>query len=105
MKWLNGWSAAATFEGEFSDVTAATPARAWCDTRGERLSKHGAVFYAVTLSSLSAPRMTILNASSGKGRRRMLTSFHGARIHTSHSSSVVRITGVAFGWIGSMGHP
>ena len=21
-KWLNGWSAAATFEGEFSDVTA-----------------------------------------------------------------------------------
>ena len=22
MKWLNGWSAAATFEGEFSNVTA-----------------------------------------------------------------------------------
>ena len=22
MKWLNGWSAAATFEGEFSDVTS-----------------------------------------------------------------------------------
>ena len=22
MKWLNGWSAAATFEGEFSSVTA-----------------------------------------------------------------------------------
>jgi hypothetical protein len=21
MKWMNGWSAAATFEGEFSDVT------------------------------------------------------------------------------------
>ena len=21
MKWLNGWSAAATFEGEFSDIT------------------------------------------------------------------------------------
>jgi hypothetical protein len=21
MKWLNGWSAAATFEGQFSDVT------------------------------------------------------------------------------------
>jgi len=21
-KWLNGWSAAATFEGEFSDVTS-----------------------------------------------------------------------------------
>jgi hypothetical protein len=21
MKWINGWSAAATFEGEFSDVT------------------------------------------------------------------------------------
>ena len=26
---------AATFEGEFSNVTAATPARAWCDMRGE----------------------------------------------------------------------
>ena len=34
-KWLNGWSAAATFEGEFSDVTALTPARAWCATPGE----------------------------------------------------------------------
>jgi uncharacterized protein with beta-barrel porin domain len=22
MKWMNGWSAAATFEGEFSDVTS-----------------------------------------------------------------------------------
>jgi hypothetical protein len=49
--------------------------------------------------------MTILSASSGKGRCRILTSFHGARIHTSHPSSVVRITGIAFGWIGSMGHP
>ena len=35
-KWLNGWSAAATFEGEFSDVTRSTPARVWCDTPGER---------------------------------------------------------------------
>jgi hypothetical protein len=26
-KWLNGWSAVATFEGEFSDVTRSTPAR------------------------------------------------------------------------------
>jgi hypothetical protein len=25
----------------------------------------------------------------------------GARIHTSRSSSVVRITGIVFGWIGS----
>jgi hypothetical protein len=28
-------------------------------------------------------------------------SSHGARIHTSRSSSVVRITGIAFGRIGS----
>ena len=28
-------------------------------------------------------------------------SSHGARIQTSRSSSVVRITGMAFGWIGS----
>ena len=34
MKWLNGWSAAATFEGEFSNVTRATPARAWYGTSG-----------------------------------------------------------------------
>ena len=30
-----------------------------------------------------------------------LASSHGARIRTSRSSSVVRITGMAFGWIGS----
>ena len=52
-------------------------------------------------SSLSAPRITILSASSGNGRCSALASSHGARIHTSRSSSVVRITGMAFGWIGS----
>jgi hypothetical protein len=30
-----------------------------------------------------------------------LASSHGSRIQTSRSSSVVRITGIAFGWIGS----
>ena len=30
-----------------------------------------------------------------------MASFHGARIHTSRSSSVVRITGIVFGWMGS----
>jgi hypothetical protein len=39
--------------------------------------------------------------SSGKGRCKALASSHGARIQTSHSSGVVRITGMAFGWIGS----
>jgi hypothetical protein len=38
-------------------------------------------------------------------RQRLLqcpvASSHGARIQTSRSSSVVRITGIAFGWIGS----
>jgi hypothetical protein len=30
---------AATFEGEFSDVTAATPARAWCAMRGDSAAR------------------------------------------------------------------
>jgi hypothetical protein len=38
----------------------------------------------------SAPRATILTASS-----------RGARIQTSHSSSVVGISGTALGWMGS----
>ena len=47
-----------------------------------------------------APLMTILSASSGNGRCSALASSHGACIQTSHSSSVVRITGIAIGWIG-----
>ena len=35
MKWRNNWSIAATFEGEFSNVTAAMPARVWCAISGE----------------------------------------------------------------------
>jgi hypothetical protein len=35
------------------------------------------------------------------GRCNDFASSHGARIQTSHSSCVVRITGMAFGWIGS----
>ena len=61
----------------------------------------GFEFHAASLSSLSAPRMTILSASSGSGRCSAFASSHGARIHTSRSSSVVRITGMALGWIGS----
>ena len=53
------------------------------------------------LSSLSTPRPTTFNASSGKGRYNAFASSHGARIQTSRSSSVVRITGIALGWIGS----
>ena len=53
------------------------------------------------LSSLSAPRITIFSASSGSGRCSTFASSQGARIQTSRSSSVVRITGIAFGWIGS----
>src|SRR6202000_2169488 len=59
------------------------------------------VGYATTLSSLSGPRMTICSALSGRGRCKTFASSHGARIHTSRSSSVVRITGIAFEWIGS----
>ncbi len=56
---------------------------------------------AAARSSLSAPRMTILSASSGSGRCSDFASSHGARSHTSHSSLVVKITGIALGWIGS----
>jgi hypothetical protein len=34
MKWLNGWSAAAAFEGEFSKLRGALPAKGWCATPG-----------------------------------------------------------------------
>jgi hypothetical protein len=57
--------------------------------------------HAAALSSLSSPRITILSASSGNCRCSALASSHGARIYTSCSSVVVRITGIAFGWIGS----
>src|SRR3984893_5382617 len=52
-------------------------------------------------SSLSTPRATIFRSASGEGRCSALASSHGARIQTSRSSWVVRITGIAFGWIGS----
>jgi hypothetical protein len=58
--------------------------------------------HAAILSSLSAPRMTILSSSSGNGRCNAFASSHGARIQTSRSSSVVKIIGMALGWIGSM---
>jgi hypothetical protein len=57
-------------------------------------------FLAAILSSLSAPRMTIFSRSSGNGRCNALASCQGARIQTSRSSSVVKITGIALGWIG-----
>jgi hypothetical protein len=45
--------------------------------------------------------MTILSTSSGSGRCNAFASSHGGRSQTSRSSSVVRITGIALGWIGS----
>jgi hypothetical protein len=56
---------------------------------------------AAARSSLSVPRATIFDASSGKGRCNAFASSQGARIQTSHSSAVVKITGIAFEWIGS----
>jgi hypothetical protein len=56
---------------------------------------------AAARSSLSAPRTTILIASSGNGRCNAWPR-PTVRIHTSRSSSVVRITGMAFGWIGRL---
>jgi hypothetical protein len=40
------------------------------------------------------------SASAGNGRCNDFASSHGARIHTSRSSSVARIVGTALGWIG-----
>ena len=57
-------------------------------------------FHAAALSSLSTPRITIFSTSA-KGRCNAFASCRGARIQTSRSSSVVRITGIALGWIGS----
>ena len=45
-------------------------------------------------------RDAIFEISSGNGRCSAFASSHGARIQTSRSSSVVRITGMALGWIG-----
>ena len=36
MRWLNGFSLATTFEGEFSNVTSTTPERAWLATPGKK---------------------------------------------------------------------
>jgi len=70
--------------------------------RPGKLSPSAAPPHAIVArSSLSAPRATIFSASSGNGRCKALASSHGARTQTSRSSSVVRITGMAFGWIGS----
>ncbi len=52
-------------------------------------------------SSFSTPRITTFKPSSGNGRCSAFASSHRARVQTSHSSSVVRITGIALGWIGS----
>ena len=38
------------------------------------------------------------SAPSGNGRCSAFASLHGARIQTSRSSSLVRITGIALSW-------
>jgi hypothetical protein len=56
----------------------------------------------MVLEPLLGPvRRHILQIIGGNGRCSALASSQGARIHTSRSSSVVKITGMAFGWIGS----
>jgi hypothetical protein len=35
MKWINGWSAAATFDASSSTPPQAMPAVAWCGIRGK----------------------------------------------------------------------
>jgi hypothetical protein len=50
----------------------------------------GAIYYSITHVT-----------QSGKGHCSALASFHGARIQTSRSSAVVKITGIALRWIAS----
>ena len=50
--------------------------------------------------SFLCPRATIFSASSGSGRCNFNASPTGAVIQSAISSSVVRMTGMAFGWIG-----
>jgi hypothetical protein len=51
--------------------------------------------------SALSPFATIRNASSGSGRCSANASFAGAVIQRSTSSWVVRMTGMALGWIGA----
>src|ERR1700753_3935777 len=60
-----------------------------------------AIHERTMISSLSAPRLTILKVSSGSGRCRAFAPPQGPRIQTSRCSSVVRITGIAFGCMGA----
>jgi hypothetical protein len=53
--------------------------------------------FPAAISRQAATRSSL----SGKERCNAFASSHGARIQTSLSSTVVRITGIAFGWIGS----
>jgi hypothetical protein len=41
MKWNNGWSAAGTFDGEFSNVTSSYAGKEWCDISGNATSVFG----------------------------------------------------------------
>lgn len=61
----------------------------------------GTTLIMLALDLLSVPRATMLGASSGNGGCGAFASSHRARIHTSRSSSLVRITGIALGCIGS----
>ena len=55
---------------------------------------------ALAPSSFS-PLATILELPSGRGRRNFSASIVPPSSHTSTSSGAVRITGIAFGWIGA----
>lgn len=72
------------------------------DRTGRRAARSTRAGYSATSApSVFPPRPTTTSASSGNGRCSALASSHGARIQTSISSVVVRITGIAFGWIGA----
>jgi len=46
-------------------------------------------------------RVPLLSTHHRVGRCSAFASSHGGRSQTSRSSSVVKITGIAFGWIGA----
>ena len=56
-------TAAATFEGEFSDVTRSYAGKAWCDTRGNHATRDASGFDHV------AWRSVIRVSSDGRPRR------------------------------------
>ncbi|TCR07360.1 hypothetical protein EDF70_1011334 [Neorhizobium sp. JUb45] len=69
-------------------------------SEAEQQERHGQPVGAHSNDPCGCSIGSSMRPFSGSGRWRALASSQGARIQTSISSAVVRITGIAFGWIG-----